>query len=116
MDLRRVTIQQQVLNTDMDELINTRPGLEQRLDHQTVLAAVAVCGLDQAFDFASIQPIYRTSPPSRGLQLQPSANLLDNIFRLIVSEVMLAPEAYGFLNGFRQRLRDRFLTTRFAVY
>lgn len=30
--------------------------------------------------------------------------------------IKVAPELYGFLNDFRQQLRDRFLATRFTAY
>jgi hypothetical protein len=37
MNLRRVGVQQQVLDTDVHKLVNAGAGLKQRLDHQPYL-------------------------------------------------------------------------------
>ena len=49
-----------------------------------------------------------------GFERQPAANLLDDVFGLIVTEMMFAPEAKGLPDDFVERMRDRLLTTQFA--
>ena len=44
----------------------------------------------------------------RGLQRQPAANPLHDIFGLIVTEMMLAPEPEGVPDDFIEGVRDRF--------
>jgi hypothetical protein len=67
MDLGRVAVEMQVLDLDMDELIDADPGLEQRLDHQSVLAACLVAALDEALDLGFLQPLHRAPARARRL-------------------------------------------------
>ena len=53
MDLRRVAVEMQVFDPDVDELIDPRPTEEQRLNHEPVLAVRLICVLDQPF-----QPLF----------------------------------------------------------
>ena len=41
---------------------------------------------------------------------------LHNVLRLIIAEMMLAPEADSLLNDKVQGMRDRFLTTQFGPW
>ena len=50
----------------------------------------------------------------RGLQRQPAAHALHDIFGLIVTEMMLAPEAEGVMDDFIEGMRVRLLTTQFV--
>ena len=113
-NLRRVPIQEQILDPDMHELVDPGTGLEQCLDHQPVFAPAPVGGLNQALDFALLQARDRAVARMRGLQRQPSANPLHDIFGLIVTEMMLAPEPEGVPDDFIEGVRDRLLTTQFG--
>ena len=68
------------------EFIHPHTGLEQRLDHQAICAPVAVGGLNQAFDFAVLQPGDRSVPPTRRLERQPAIDPLHDVCGLIVAE------------------------------
>src|SRR5438132_11315950 len=93
MNLWWVTIQKQILDPDVHEFVHPGTGLEQRLDHQPVFAPAAVGGLNQALDFALLQAGDRSVARMWGLQRQAAANLLHDVLGLIVTEMMLAPEA-----------------------
>ncbi len=112
-NLRWVTIQKQILDPDMHEFVHPGTGLEQRLDHQSVFASAPVGGLNQALNFALLQAGDRAAARMRGLQRQPAANPLHDIFGLIVTEMMFAPEAEGVPDDFVEGMRDRLLTTHF---
>jgi len=43
-----------------------------------------------------------------GFERQPAANPLDDVFGLIVTEMMFAPEAEGLPNDFVERMRIAF--------
>jgi hypothetical protein len=115
-DLRWIAIQKQILYANVHEFIHPCTGLEQRLDHQAVFALAAVGGLDQAFDFALLQPGYRSVPPVRRLERQPAPDPLHDVFGLVVAKMMFAPEAEGLLDDLVEGMRDRFLTTQFAPW
>jgi hypothetical protein len=51
-----IALHQQILDTDVDEFIHSRPGQKQRLDHQCIFALAAVGDLNQTFNFAVFQP------------------------------------------------------------
>ena len=97
-NLRWIAIQKQTLRADVHEFIHTRTGLEQGLDHQAVLALAAISGLNQALHLAWLQPGDRSVARARRLEPQPTPDSLHHVFSLIVSEMMLAPEAEGFLD------------------
>jgi len=67
-------------------------GLEQRLDQEPVFALAALGGLNQAFDFTLVRSGHGSLPDVRRFERQPAPHPLDNILRLIIAEMMLAPE------------------------
>ena len=107
-NLRRITIQQQILDPDVYEFGRSGAGLEQGLDHQPVFAPASVGGLNQALDFAWLQAGDRAVAGMWRLQRQAAAHLLHNVLGLIVTEVMLAPEAQGVPDDFVEGMRDFF--------
>jgi hypothetical protein len=104
-DLWRVAIQAQVLDTKVNQLSHPRARLKQHLDHQAVRAVMLVDGLNEAFNFASIQPLDRSIPRARGLERQPATNPLHDVFGLIVSQMMFAPEPECLVDDFSQAFR-----------
>jgi hypothetical protein len=72
-NLRRVAVQQQILDPDVHKLINAGAGLKQRLDQQTVLAFVPVCRLNQTLDFGPVKPLHRSFPGSRRFETEKAA-------------------------------------------
>jgi hypothetical protein len=52
----------------------------------------------------------------RGVQCRPAAHALQDIFGLIVTEMMLAPEPEGVLDDFIEGMRVRLLTTQFLAW
>src|SRR5215469_13505263 len=113
-NLRRVPIQEQILDPDMHELVDPGTGLEQRLDHQPIFAPAPVGGLNQTLNLTLLQARDRTAACMWRLQSQPPANPLQDIFGLIVTEMMLAPEPEGVPDDFIEGVRDRLLTTQFG--
>ncbi len=105
--LRWVAIQKQIFDADVDEFSHPRTALEQRLDHQAVFALAAISGLNQALHLAWLQPGDRSVACARRLEPQPTPDLLYDVFGLIVPEMMLAPEAEGFLDDRIEGMRDR---------
>jgi hypothetical protein len=65
-------------------------GLEQRLDQEPVFALAALGGLNQAFDFTLVQSGHGSGV--RRFEREVAPHPLDNILRLIIAEMMLAPE------------------------
>ena len=71
MNLRRVAVQMQVFNPDVDELINPRPTEEERFNHEPVLAVRLICVLDQPLHLYLVQPVDCAAARARWLQYQP---------------------------------------------
>ncbi len=113
-DLRWIAIQKQILYANVHEFIHPCTGLEQRLNHQTVFALAAVGSLNQAFDFALLQPGYRSVLPARRLKRQPAPDPFHDVFGLVVAEMMLAPEAEGLFGLFI--VMENFLALRVIAH
>jgi hypothetical protein len=118
-DLRRVAIQAQVLDTKVNQLSYPCARLKQHLDHQAVRAVMLVGGLNEAFNFASIQPLDRSIPRARRLERQPATNPLHDVFGLIVSQMMFTPEPECLVDDVSQAFRGPrlcSLTTRLGAF
>jgi hypothetical protein len=104
-DLRRIVIQEQIFDTNVNELAHTHAGQKKCLDEEPFLAAILIGVVDQPLDLASLQTLNGTSPPGWSPDMQLMPNLLDDVLGLIVGEVMLAPHPRGLANDGRQPRR-----------
>jgi hypothetical protein len=90
-NLRRVAVEMEILDTHLDKLAHPRTGQEQRFDHQPMPAATAVRSLDQALDFEAIKTV-DTAPASPGCcEIEVAAHVLDDVLGLVIAEPVLAP-------------------------
>jgi hypothetical protein len=112
-NLRWIAVQEQILDPDVYEFTYPCAGLEQGLDHEAVFALVAIGNLNQVLDLTLVQAGHGSFPGVRRLKPQPTPDPLDHVPRLIIAEMMLAPEAESLLNDKVQRMPDRSLTTQF---
>src|SRR5512135_1527682 len=113
MDLGRVAVQVQVLDPDVDELTDPRPGEEEGLDQEPASAAVAIGVIDEPLHLGPVQAFDRAGSVRRRGQADPAAHLLDDVLGLVVAEVVLAPEPRGLADcpsKVRAGWRDWFLT------
>ena len=118
-DLGRVSIEMQVLDPDVHELIDTRPAEEQRLHHEPVCTVRLIGVLDEPLHLAFVQPGDRAAARAQRPQPQPTPHLLHDVLGLVISQVILAPEPRCFLHDIGQSLievRVRVLTTHFASF
>jgi hypothetical protein len=83
-DLRRVAIQAQVRDPKVNQLSHPRACLKQHLDHQAVRAVMLVGGVNEAFHFASIQPLDCAIPRARRFEHQPATHPFHDVFGLVV--------------------------------
>lgn len=90
-DLRRIERQVQILNAELHELTDPGAGVEQHLQHEAVAAAMGICGLDEPRDFSRIEPFHGSAALSRWFKVQFAAGLFDDVFGLVVRQVMPAP-------------------------
>src|SRR5512135_2300879 len=119
MDLGRVAVQVQVLDPDVDELTDPRPGEEEGLDQEPASAAVAIGVIDEPLHLGPVQAFDRAGSVRRRGQADPAAHLLDDVLGLVVAEVVLAPEPRGladYPSKVRAGWRDRFLTAPFPRF
>ena len=113
MDLGRIAVQVQILDPDVDELADPRPGQEQGLDQEPAATAVAVGVIDEPLHLGPVQAFHRAGPGRRRGQADPAAHLLDHVLGLVIAEVVLAPETRGLadhLGEVRSGWRFWFLT------
>jgi hypothetical protein len=91
-DLRRVAVKMQLLDLNVDEFVHARPAQEERLNHEAVLVMGLVCATDQPFHFRFVKTLHSSPAIADRLQSKAAARLLDYIFGLVISEMVLAPE------------------------
>jgi hypothetical protein len=119
MDLRRIFVQEQIFDTNVNELAHTRTGQKKRLDEEPFLAPILIRVVNQSLDLASLQALNRSSPPRRSRDMQLMPNLLNDVLGLVVGEVMFAPQPRGLFDDRRQprhELRLRCLTAQFGLF
>src|SRR5512135_2681597 len=119
MDLGRVAVQVQVLDPDVDELTDPRPGEEEGLDQEPASAAVAIGVIDEPLHLGPVQASDRAGSVRRRGQADPAAHLLDDVLGLVIAEVVLAPKPSGLadhLSEVRAGGRLRFLTAPFPRF
>jgi hypothetical protein len=114
-DLGRIAAEQQILHANMDELVDAGTGLEQRLDHQSVFALDTVGRLNEPLHFVAVQAVYGSIARAGRFERELAPDTLDDIFRLIVAEMMPAPEVKGLLSDEVEGFRFCGLTTRFLL-
>ena len=91
-DLRRIECQVQVFDPDLNELAHPSTGVEQHLYQEPVSAGMAIGGFDQPFDLVTVQTFHRPAALARRFQTEFMARLFDDVFGLVIIQVMLAPE------------------------
>jgi hypothetical protein len=62
-DLWRVAVEMQVLDSNVNELVYARPAQEKRLNHEAVLVVGLVGAADQPFHFRFVETVH-SSPTS----------------------------------------------------
>ena len=91
-DLRRLECQVQVFDPDLNELAHPSTGVEQHLYQEPVMAGTAIGGFDQPFDLVAVQTFHRPAALARRFQTEFTARLFDDMFGLVIIQVMFAPE------------------------
>jgi hypothetical protein len=92
---------------------------DRRLDHQAVRAVILVGGVNEAFHFASIQPLDCEIPRARRFERQPATNPFHDVFGLVVSQMMFAPEPECLVDDLSQVFRGLhlcLLTTQLGAF
>jgi hypothetical protein len=90
-DLRRVAVKMQLLDLNVDEFVHARPAQEERLNHEAVLVMGLVCATDQPFHFRFVKTLHSSPAIADRLQFQ-AERLIDYVFGLVISKMVLAPE------------------------
>jgi hypothetical protein len=92
----------QVLDSDVNDFVHTRAAQKKNLDHEAVLVLRLVSAADQPFHFRFVEAVYRPPASPQRLQLQTPACLLHDVFGLVISQMVLAPDPDRLRDGFSQ--------------
>ena len=109
MNLRRVGVQVEVFNSDVDKLAHPRRRSATRLILEPRRTR-AIDGLDQTLNFGSIQTIDAAPAPGGRHERKLASDVLDNVLGLAVAELVLTPQPRSLADdrgGANLRVRDR---------